>query len=299
MLLLCACGRVDYSPSEDQAKLAEPLSAFAPPKPTIQVSPPAASIPVNVTVQFTTSLLAHSSPSICSNDVTWAVSDTAVATIDSTGLATAVAPGTATVTASVRGLSATATLTVDTAVLTALDVNPAMRKVHVGTDARFRASGIFSDGTTFPLQNGVIWSSSDASVAKVDGTGRASRLAAGVTAITATDDVSGLDATAFLVVGSASIASLTISPTSASATVGATVSFVATATFTDSSTQDVTDTATWSTADSAVATVSDTGVTMGVAVGGTTVTASIGKKSATATLAVTAPQIVATGVPLL
>ncbi|MBB6172174.1 uncharacterized protein YjdB [Nocardiopsis mwathae] len=45
-------------------------------------------------------------------DADWSSSDTSVATVDKTGTATAVAPGEATITATYRGLEATAEVTV-------------------------------------------------------------------------------------------------------------------------------------------------------------------------------------------
>lgn len=75
------------------------------------VSPDSASIPVGGTQQFTATVLdLHGNPLACA--VTWSSDNTAAATVDGNGLATGVAPGTATITATCQAASGSATLTV-------------------------------------------------------------------------------------------------------------------------------------------------------------------------------------------
>lgn len=77
------------------------------------VSPAADTVNVGGTAQFTATLNdLHGNP-LPGPAVTWSSSNTAVATIDGSGLATGVAPGTVTITASVGYLSGTATLVVE------------------------------------------------------------------------------------------------------------------------------------------------------------------------------------------
>ncbi|GIW26157.1 Ig-like domain-containing protein [Meiothermus sp.] len=83
-----------------------------PPIETIEVSPPSASKQVGQTQQFTAVAKDASGNTISGVTFTWSSSDTAIATVDSSGLATAVAAGTATITASAQGKSGNATLTV-------------------------------------------------------------------------------------------------------------------------------------------------------------------------------------------
>ena len=75
------------------------------------VSPDSAAIPAGGTQQFTATVLdLHGNPLACS--ITWSSNNTAVATVDGTGLATGVAPGTAIITATCQAASGSATLTV-------------------------------------------------------------------------------------------------------------------------------------------------------------------------------------------
>ncbi len=82
---------------------------------SIAVTPSAKSIAVAKTQQFTaTGTYSNNSTKDLTSSVTWTSSDTTVATIDSRGLATAVAAGTATIKASSGSISGNTTLTVTT-----------------------------------------------------------------------------------------------------------------------------------------------------------------------------------------
>jgi len=86
------------------------------PPPTLQsiaVTPVDASIPVGSNQQYTAiGTYSDKSTADITNDVAWASSKTSVATINETGLATAISVGSATITATLDGKNDTATLTV-------------------------------------------------------------------------------------------------------------------------------------------------------------------------------------------
>src|ERR1700686_1578389 len=120
------------------------------------------------------------------SQVTWASSNTKVATIDNTGNATAVGTGTTTITAtSCDGIMVgTATLIVGPAAATSLVVTPATIPISTGTTTLFTAMEMLSNGTTQPLPAGTVvtWSSDKTTVATVDPN---SGVALGITAGTA------------------------------------------------------------------------------------------------------------------
>jgi hypothetical protein len=75
------------------------------------VSPDSAEIPAGGTQQFTATVLdLHGNPLACS--ITWSSDNAVVATVDGSGLATGVAPGTANITATCQAASGSATLVV-------------------------------------------------------------------------------------------------------------------------------------------------------------------------------------------
>lgn len=124
----------------------------------------------------------------------WASSDTEVVTVDGSGVARGIASGSATITAThvATGLSGSAALTVTPAVLQAVTVSPDAPTIVVGLNQRFTATGHYSDGESVPLSSGVTWSSSNADVATIDGSGLAHAFATGSVDITATSTASGI-----------------------------------------------------------------------------------------------------------
>jgi hypothetical protein len=107
----------------------------------------------------------------------------------SQGLATALAPGETTITASFAAITGSVTLTVTPAPLESITVTPADLTIADGTTQPFTATGTFTDGTTQDLTTLVTWESSDESVASISNAagsqGLATALAPGETTITA------------------------------------------------------------------------------------------------------------------
>lgn len=83
------------------------------------------------------------------------------------------------------------------------------------------------------------------------------------------------------------VTSLAVTPATPSVVGTATQQFVATATLDDGTTVDVSSDATWTSSDVGAATVDGDGLATGVAAGSTTITATLGGVSGTATLTVT------------
>lgn len=86
--------------------------------------------------------------------------------------------------------------------------------------------------------------------------------------------------------GSTTLTSIAVTPATPSVFIGGTRQFTATGTYSDSTTADITTSVTWSSSNAAVATIGSTGLATGVAVGTTTITATLGV-SGTTTLTTT------------
>jgi hypothetical protein len=155
---------------------------------TIEVSPSSASKQVGQTQQFTAVAKDAGGNVISGVTFTWSSSDTAVATVNNSGLATAVAAGTATITASAGGKSGSATFTVTNPApptIETIEVSPSSASKQVGQTQQFTAvakdaGGNVISGVTFT------WSSSDTAVATVNNSGLATAVAVGTATITAT-----------------------------------------------------------------------------------------------------------------
>jgi uncharacterized protein YjdB len=235
--------------------------------------------------------------------VTWSSSATNVATFSSApgsaGMATAIAPGTTTLTAvDPSGVSGSATLTVTGITLRSIAITPPSPSIPRVATQLFAATGTFSDGTTADLTARVAWSSSSAAVATISnaaGTeGRATAASPGTTTITATDAASGVTASTTLVVTSATLASISVTPPAARIGLGTVQSFLATGTYTDGTTRDLTAAVTWTSSDGGVASVSNAAGNAGIASAATSGTTTITATDAAAGLAESAKLTVTT-----
>src|SRR5207244_4297075 len=110
-----------------------------------------------------------------------------VATVNGSGLVTAVVAGSATITATSEGQSGTAAITVVHVPVASVTVTPASTSVSVGQTVQLTATPKDANGS--PLTGRVVtWSSSNTSVAGVNGSGLVSGVAAGSATMTATSE---------------------------------------------------------------------------------------------------------------
>jgi uncharacterized protein YjdB len=110
----------------------------------------------------------------------------AVATVAGFGVITGVAAGSSTITASYKGLNASASATVVAATLTGIAVTPATASIGATASQQFIATATYSDNSTGNITSTAPWTSSNTVVATVLNTGVATGLTAGTTTITAT-----------------------------------------------------------------------------------------------------------------
>lgn len=112
------------------------------------------------------------------------------------GLVTALAAGTAIVSADVEGQSAQVTLTVNAASLTGLTISPTLTTLKSGTEQTLTVTGQFNNGSSQDVSQQVVWQSSDAAVASVSNATDNHGLVTGVAAgsVTLTANLLGLSA---------------------------------------------------------------------------------------------------------
>ncbi|PAU68631.1 Ig-like domain-containing protein [Bifidobacterium criceti] len=130
-------------------------------------------------------LIATVQPATSGAQVQWASSDADVALVSSTGQVHAVAPGTATITATAGGKSASVTVTVLKAVsvdsLAITGPGVANNKLSLAQNKTAQLSVKVSPSNA--VVGPVYWSSSDTAVATVDGNGKVTAKSEGITAI--------------------------------------------------------------------------------------------------------------------
>ena len=263
---------------------------------SIAINPPAATIPLGMTQQFTaTGTFTDGSTQDVTQSGHWSSTTATVATISVTagtaGLASTLGTGVTTIGINANGVSAAATLTVNPAALASIVISPQMPAIALGTSQQFTATGTYTDGSTQDVTSVVSWSSSDATVAIIGNTvgsyGLATSSGQGSTTITAT--ASSVSSSTTITVGQATLSSISVTPPSISLALGYNEQFMAIATFSDGSTQDVTQSATWASSSPAVAVVNSTGLGISMLVGTTNVSASLGPAEGSALLTVISP----------
>ncbi len=252
---------------------------------SIAISPVAASLPVNTSLQFTaTGTYKDGSSRDLTALVNWASFSTATATINPSGLATGIAAGSTTITASLGSIAGTTSLTVTAPTISSIVVTPDGLTLGIGIGQQYTATAIYSDGSTQDLVSGVTWSSSALGVATINASGLATTVGAGTATITA--KVGSFSDTTLLTVVAANLVSISVTPTPVSIAVGTDQQFSAIGSFNDGSTQLLTSVS-WSSSSSSVASVNSAGLATAVGTGTATITATSGSVSGTAALTVT------------
>ncbi len=253
----------------------------------ISVTPLISSIPLGFPQQFTaTGKFSNGTSQDITTQVTWNSSNTSVLTVNGGGLATPVSLGTATITASLGGLSESTTYVVTSATLSSIFVTPVNLSLPRGVTQQFTATGIFSDNTNHDITTQATWNSSDPSIATVNNIGLVTGVATGTATLTATfETISG---STTLTVTSAALLSIAVTPANLSIPRGTTQQFTATGTYADGTTRDITTQVIWSSSFTIVLTVnSSSGLGTAIAAGTTAITATSGTISGSTALTVT------------
>ncbi len=207
------------------------------------------------------------------NSVAWTSVDTNTATVAPSGLLSGVDVGTTTVTAMKDGITSnTVTVNVSAAVITAIQVTPALVNIAKGQTEPLVATATYSDGTSAQVTNSVAWTSVDTNTATVAPSGLLSGVELGTTTVTAMKD--GITSNTVTVnVSAAVITAIQVTPSPVNIAKGQTEPLVATATYSDGTSAQVTNSVAWTPVDTNTATVAPSGLLSGVNVGTTTVTA--------------------------
>ncbi|WP_197018479.1 Ig-like domain-containing protein [Methanoculleus sp. MH98A] len=156
----------------------------------IEVEPDTATLDVGDTEQFAAIAFDENGLEMTGVEFAWSCDNETIGTVDDTGLFSALASGTATVTASAGDVSGTATVTVNAdepeePVLTRITLTPPGATLDVEDVQRFMVTGYDQDDNVMPAGE-IDWACSDEAVGTVDEDGCFTALAAGTATVTAT-----------------------------------------------------------------------------------------------------------------
>ena len=219
--------------------------------------------------------------------VAWTSSDNKVATVDEYGNVTSVGAGTATITATVAGKTATCKVTVTKkeVALESIKLNKTAVSGKVGDSEKLTVS--YNPNNT-TVDKTVAWTSSDKRVATVDKNGNVEMVGVGSATITAT--VAGKTATCKVTVSKKEVAleSIKLNKTAVSGKIGDSEKL--TVTYNPNNTT-VDKTVAWTSSDKKVATVDKNGNVEMVGVGTATITATVAGKTATCKVTVSKKEV--------
>lgn len=169
---------------------------------SLVVAPSTANLVAGQKQQFTANgVFTNGSVQNYSSSSGWTSSNANIITINSTGLATAISPGSATITATYAGISSTSTVTVNSSTFQSISItsnNPNQSYVQVGSTNQLNVVGTYSDGSQALITSGISWQSSNINFVTISNAGVATGIAIGSAIITAT--VNSLSATFALTV---------------------------------------------------------------------------------------------------
>jgi hypothetical protein len=265
---------------------------------SIAVTPTNPSIAKGTTRSFTaTGTYTDASTQDLTDTATWASSDGTKASVSNAagtkGIATGLAVGTSTISATVGAVSGNTLLTVTAATLQSIAVTPVNPSIAKGTTVQFHATGTYSDGTVQDLTTSATWNSTNngtATISNAAGTeGLATSVNQGGTTISATSGA--IVGSTSLTVTAATLVSIAVAPVDPTIANGTTQQFTATGTYTDATTQVLTTQVTWTSTNNGVAVVVPSGPARGLAtatgVGMTSIRATLGSVTGSTTLTVT------------
>jgi hypothetical protein len=216
------------------------------------------------------------------HSATWTSSAPAVAVVDD-GNITAVGAGTATITGTFHGRTASASVNVSAALPASITIDPDFVIANRGETKAFRAIATYANGTTRDVTSEVTWASSDPSVATISSTGTATNIQTGsVTIYASIADVTGF--AAFVV--EPVLFSVTIVPATATVEQNRGISFSYIAHYDNGEEVEAQFGADWSSSNEGIARVDGPGFLTGLSPGTVTVTVIKDGKTGTAQLRV-------------
>jgi hypothetical protein len=156
----------------------------------LAIAPQNASVQPGVTQQYTaTATYGNNTTADVTSQVSWSSTPTNIASINSGGLLTAGALGTATVKAQSGSVIASTSVTVAQKQVTSITISPLTQTLSLSlgpTTVQFTATATYADGTTANVTSIATWTSVPSSVASISSTGLATAAAIGTSSVTAT-----------------------------------------------------------------------------------------------------------------
>ena len=263
------------------------VSVSLPPIQSVTISPALDSLAVGTDRQFAVTLRDAEGATLTGRSVTWASNNVGIAVVSATGLVTAISPGTVILSASSEGRVGSATVVVAARLAGAVTVTPGSSTLIVGGAIALQVQITDDAGNVLPNRP-ISFGSDTPVIATVTAAGVVTARAPGTARITATSE--GKAGVATILVIPVPVASVQLSPASATVLVGSTQTLTATARAADG-TLLAGRTVTWLSGALGVATVNADGVVRAVSPGVVVILAEVEGAVASSTIIVRVPDV--------
>jgi hypothetical protein len=207
--------------------------------------------------------------------VQWSSSNASIAAVTASGLVRASAVGGVSIAASVYGLTASISVTVDIAAPQSIAITPSPVLLTLGQTTQLTVTATLTDGTLKDVTHTVTWNISDPSFITIDVNGLVKALKVGTSNFTASlGGISGaVTSSGTVTVSPELLKSLQILGHNAAMPLGSSQQLTAVGTYNDGAVRDLTPSASWSSSDSPIVSVSTLGEATALALGSATVSA--------------------------
>lgn len=206
---------------------------------TVTVAPANDTVNVGANVTLVATPRDSNGTPLAGRVISWSSSNTAVATVNSSGVVHGVAPGAATITATSGGQSGTAAITVILVPVASVQVLPTSATIAVGATRQYTATPRDAGGNALTGRI-VTWASADPTIASVSGSGLVSGVAVGgPNQISATSEGKIGTAAATVAMAPPTLVRVILTPDTTTIFTGATKQFTVQGKMSDSSLQAV------------------------------------------------------------
>lgn len=248
---------------------------------SLQVNAAETTLAAGFTLQLTASgTYSDNSVQDVTSRVAWSSSDAAVAAVSASGQVSALAPGNVAFTATLDGISGSASLTITGATLTGVQVRPINPSLATASQLQLQALAAFDDQSDLDVTSRAVWATTNGTI-----TAEGLLTAGGPGTGTVSASFGGFTGTTNLTVTGATLASIRITPANPLLAPGGRLLLTAVGVYSDGSEQEL-PRATWTTSNPASVTVDPTGLLQGVALGSSVITAQLNGISGTTTATV-------------
>jgi Bacterial Ig-like domain (group 2) len=262
---------------------------------SISVSQDHSTVPLGTTAQFrATGKFTDGSTQDLTGSVSWSSYPQGVVGVNSSGVATGLKTGTASVNAKSAAIIGVGTLMVSAAQLTSIAVTSGSPTMALGTTQQMTATGNYSDGSTRDLTSSVSWSSAPQGLVKISVSGVATGLKEGAASIHATS--ASVTGAGTLTVSAAQLASIAVTSGKVTMPLGTAQQLTAIGAYTDGSTRDLTNSVSWSTGSEKIVSISNSGIAEAKALGTTAISATALAINGRASITVSSPALTSIGI---